>query len=165
MLRIIEADKDDIASLSLAQSPRYRSIRDSMIPINAKNEMKAMQLLKSIVEDYLSRYPTKYEDDVVRLASAELAPFSNERHAVIQVAGEKEVLLFYLDLALTALILLSNIHSSDEVFNSAMSEVIAQKHIVIQQFCQGFYPRLRREEIALENSRRQATDLSQPTTL
>ena len=36
----------------------------------------------------------------------ELEPFSNERHAIIQVKGEKEVLLFLKDFAETGLSLL-----------------------------------------------------------
>ena len=136
-----------------------------MIPINSINEMKAMQLLKRTTEDYLSRYPTKYEDDVRRLSSSELPQFSNERHAAIQIAGEKEVLLFYLDLATTAIKLLSNIHSSDEVFNLLMADVLTQKRTVIQLFCQTYYPKLRREEINLGSTSRKSTDLSQPTDM
>lgn len=163
MLRLIEADKEDVAALSVSQGSRFRSMRDSMIPINSKNEMKAMQLLKRTTEDYLSRYPTKYEDDVRRLSSSELSQFSNERHAVIQIAGEKEVLLFYLDLATTAIKLLTNIHSSDDIFNLLLADVLTQKRAVIQMFCQTYYPKLRREEIALDNIRRKSTDISQST--
>ena len=145
VLRIVEADAEDFAVLSRVPTSSYRSIRDASMPINSKNEIKAMQLLISIVDDYLSRYPTSYKEDFRRLESNELAPFSNERHAVIQIKGEKEVLLFYKDFAETSSKIIG-LECSDAEFESTLNDVARSKHAVISQHCKGVLWRLRREE-------------------
>ena len=109
MLRIIEADKFDFETLvaSAGSSSSYRSIRDAQVAISVHNEQNAMHLLIQICNNYLKKYPTSYEDDCNRLRYGNLTPFSNERHALIQVKGEKEVLLFFKDFAYTASSLLN----------------------------------------------------------
>jgi len=81
MLRIIVADEEEFRMLTETPGASCSNLRDATMP------------LKSKVQDYMSRYPTSYEEDVRRLAvkgtPEELVQFSNERHAVIQVKGER----------------------------------------------------------------------------
>jgi hypothetical protein len=76
-----------------------QQVRDVNAPISMRNERAALQLLSSMVTELLTKYPKSLAEDLELLAagpdSGGLAPFSNERHAVIQVAGEKEVLVHY----------------------------------------------------------------------
>ena len=67
------------------------------MPLSIWNEIRSMRNLRGLCDEYLEAYPTSYEQDVERLASTTnpVPMFSNERHALIQVKGEKEVLLFY----------------------------------------------------------------------
>ncbi len=104
-----------------------RSVRDAQNPVNVDNELRSMRLLLSICKSYLSIYPTSYDDDVKRLSNTkssssstskissidnegvdlELTPFSNHRNAIIQIKGEKEILLYYANLAEISIDLLS----------------------------------------------------------
>jgi hypothetical protein len=54
-------------------------------PLSVRNEEAALQLLLDKVHDALAKYPTKYEEDCEVLKGDILRPFSNRRHAVIQV--------------------------------------------------------------------------------
>ena len=47
----------------------------------------------------LARYPLSYEEDLAALASDDMTPFSNRRHATIVVASEKEILVWFCRLA------------------------------------------------------------------
>ena len=99
-------------------------LREASYPISTTNEIKVLYLLKSICEDYLSKYTHTYNEDKNSLLELEadptdnitattdidpesesdtvsepiymLKPYSNHRNAVIQIAGEKEVLHFYI---------------------------------------------------------------------
>ena len=64
-------------------------------------------MFMGMINDKLAAYPRSLEEDKVLLAGDSLTPFSNERHAVIQVAGEKEVLEHYKTHCQVALELLS----------------------------------------------------------
>ena len=73
-------------------------VRDVNAPISMRNERAALQLLSSMVTELLTKYPKSLPRPRAARGGADgggLAPFSNERHAVIQVAGEKEVLVHY----------------------------------------------------------------------
>jgi hypothetical protein len=172
MLRIIEADQDDFdvltgagANNNTAANSAYRSIRDAQSPVGLKNETRAMQHLQSLCAEYLAAYRTTYEDDCRRLASpGEVAPFSNERHALIQVKGEKEVLIFYKDFADTALGLLQKRGDSRE-FEYAMEDVLAHKHPLVQQYASGVILRLRQEELRRQEIRQKSLDFSKPTVV
>jgi hypothetical protein len=138
LLRIIEADKDDVDQLLRKVSgssggssslTSFRSIRDAQTPINVVNEYRAMQHLESLCNSYLSKYQHTYETDCRRLVSDELPQFSNERHAVIQVKGEKEVLLFYREFAIVSQRLLRI--RDMRVLEEEMLEVRATKHFLI----------------------------------
>ena len=56
------------------------------------NEQKVMVSLVSICDQHLNAYPTSYESDVQKLNHGNVAPFSNERHALIQASKHQ---LFY----------------------------------------------------------------------
>ena len=47
----------------------------------------------------MKAYPTSIKEDELALKGPSLVPYSNERHARIQVLGEKRVLQHYSDFA------------------------------------------------------------------
>jgi len=135
LLRIIEANQDDMNILtSLSGERGGRSIRDAHAPISVDNELRAMRLLLSTVRDCLALYPRTLEQDVERLLNdALLEPFSNERHAIIQVKGEKEVLHFLQELSETAINLLQVRDGAE--FHSDIKAVQEQKPPVLYSYC------------------------------
>lgn len=169
LLRIIEADHTDFKRLSAASgrgvaSSSFRSIRDAQQPVSVRNEMRSMKHLKSICEEYLELYPSSLEEDCRRLAdtsSSALAPFSNERHALIQVRGEKEVLLFYKDFADTAIRLLEL--RDGAAFELELATVTPSKHLVVQQYLSNVICKLRQEERVRTEIRQRNVDFSRPT--
>eukprot|EP01038_Epipyxis_sp_PR26KG_P008575 gene8575-11587_t len=173
LLRIIEADKDDFDMLiSCAGSSSYRSIRDAQIPISIKNEIRAMNHLAFICDDYLYKYPTTFEQDCMRLAVSgpgQVPPFSNERHALIQVKGEKEILLFYKDFAITAIKLLqlsdSHGNNSSIQLENVLENIRATKHSLIYQYCRSNVTRLLQDESRRAEIKRRNLDLSKPTVV
>jgi hypothetical protein len=71
----------------------FRTCKDIRNPINLRNEKAAMQLLLKVVASALSKYPCSLERDIADLADEiSCLRFSNQRHAKIQVRGEKEIL-------------------------------------------------------------------------
>ncbi len=56
--------------------------------------------------DYLRKYERTLDEDKEALKGSKLAPFSNERHAVIMLKGEKEILHHYVLMADTCIPLL-----------------------------------------------------------
>ncbi len=145
LLRIVVADQDDMNVLTSVSGERGgRSIRDAQIAINVDNELRAMRLLLSITREYLSQYPHTLQEDVDRLANdVSLQPFSNERHAIIQVKGEKEVLHFLQDFSETAINLLQ-IRSSRELYQE-MKGLQERKHQVLCSYVRSLLP-LKNEE-------------------
>jgi histone-lysine N-methyltransferase SETD3 len=86
LLRIIAADETDINLLTSGSGSSYfRSIREANFPISLRNERAMMTLLQNVIQEHLARYPATLQEDIDLLKSATLAPFSNQRHAVIQV--------------------------------------------------------------------------------
>ena len=131
-----------------------------------RNEIRAMRLLRNVCEECLAAYPNTYEDDCLRLAddsSSSLAPFSNERHAVIQVKGEKEVLLFYRDYAETAVCLLEL--KDDAAFEAQLAIVYPTKHVVVQQYLSNSACRLRQDDKQRAMIRQRNVDFSRPTVV
>ncbi len=166
LLRLFEADKEDLEILlSCSGSAMYRSIRDAHVAISLKNELRMLQSLVRICDEHLSKYPTTFEQDVQRLAHGNVPLFSNERNALIQVKGEKEVLLFFRDLAATAAIglKLRDIGEFDEYIN----QVRTTKHVLIFHYCRVTIGRLVNEEFRRGdiNSRQRNIDLSKPTVV
>ena len=176
LLRIIEADVEDFERLTTVTtnfnptgrvgSRAYRSIQDAQVPISVRNEIRAMKNLRCLCEEYLSAYQNTYENDCSRLndeSSSSLAPFSNERHAVIQVRGEKEVLLFYKDFAATAIRLLE--FRDDAIFDRELAAELPSKHAVIQQYLTNCACRLRQSDKQRAEIRQRNVDFSRPTVV
>jgi len=165
MLRIIEADSEDFDILiGCAGSSLYRSIRDAQVAISLKNELKAMQLLLKMCDEYLRKYPHTYEEDCERLAHGNVPLFSNERNALIQVKGEKEVLLYFKDLASTAIIAMKSRDLQE--FDHYLNEIRVNKHTLIFQYCRSTVARLFQEEMRRGELRsRRNIDLSKPTVV
>jgi len=163
-LRVIEADKYDFDLLaSCSGSNSYRSIRDAQVAVSVRNEQRAMMSLVCLCDQHLSDYPTSYEADCQRLQHGNIAPFSNERHALIQVKGEKEVLLFYKDFGITAVKLLQarDIHELDVL----MEQVRVTKHPIMYHYCRDTVSRLKQDELRRQEIRRKNFDLSKPTVV
>ena len=170
MLRIIEADHDDFEKLvstagATGGASAYRSVKDAQAPIGVRNELRAMRLLREIVDEYLDAYPATYEEDCKRLTSTDnpVPPFSNERHALIQVKGEKEVLLFYQDFADTATRLLDI--RDDAVFDRELQETRPKKHAIVQQYLTNVVSRLRLDDRQRREMRQKNVDYSRPTVV
>ncbi len=137
MLRIIEADQQELNTF-LDSS---RSIRDAQVPRTCRNELKVLQHLKQICDEYLANYPNSFEEDIARLSSSSVEPFSNERHAIIQVKGEKQVLLFYKDFAETGI---SFLNTFDEtLLELELNNIKSKKHILIQNYIKSLLPLIR----------------------
>ena len=82
----------------------YRSCRDIRHPLSLRNERMAMHNLLHIISTALSKYQTTLAKDISDLMDERaFPPFSNKRHAKIQVRGEKEVLHHFARWARTAL--------------------------------------------------------------
>lgn len=147
MLRLIEANQSEWEQLAndSTTNMRFPSMRSTSFALNINNETKILQHLKKLIESYLSEYPSSYDDDNLKLASNAVQPFSNERHALIQVKGEKEVLLFYKDFAETALRLLDI--KDQSAYSEALQEIRETKHPFVQQYCRNTIGRLRAEPI------------------
>jgi Rubisco LSMT substrate-binding len=119
LLRAMNASSEELESLSSpvtsdmrslfvpdhrALTPIYRSVRDIRHPLSLRNERLAMLTLLHTVSSALAKYPTSLSTDMEDLLDEHrYPPFSNKRHAKIQVRGEKEVLHHYARFARTAL--------------------------------------------------------------
>ena len=137
--------------------PFYRSCRYIRHPIGLRNERAAMMLLLNIVGQSLAQYPTTLAQDMVDLADEVRFPrFSNQRHAKIQVRGEKEVLHHFALWAQTALEVMDAIESEMKdvdrcYYASIISELESKEerneiHHTIVRYCDDVLGSLRREE-------------------
>jgi hypothetical protein len=89
---------------SASQAASLRMCRDIRYPISLHNERRAMELLLEITELALSKYPTSLAQDAADLKNETAFPkYSNQRHAKLQVHGEKEVLHHFALWARTAI--------------------------------------------------------------
>jgi len=122
-----------------------------------------MAVLLHTLQVLLGAYPTSLEQDTRRLESDEFAPFSNQRHAVIQIRGEKEVLHFYVDFAQTCLSLLKC--ADVDHFEVALEKVRREKHPVIFVHAKMTLGRLFLDEARRNDSRRRQLDLTKPTVV
>ena len=104
MLRVIVASEEELSAITCGGLYMYRTCKDVRFAISTRNERCALVLLLRVVEKALSDYPTTLDEDNIVLQSKDLfPPFSNIRHATIQIRGEKEVLYHYKNLAEIAL--------------------------------------------------------------
>ncbi|KAL3911295.1 MAG: hypothetical protein SGILL_007336 [Bacillariaceae sp.] len=168
----------------------YRSCRDIRHPLSLKNERLAMLSLMQLVSSALAQYPTSLSADQSDLLDEQrYPPFSNERHAKIQVRGEKEVLQHFAHWARTALDVLGVIEQelkdeqqrgvevqlgkgvvSDDTTRSCGYDYVVRKmeededavHHTIVRYCADVLGSLRREE--LKNLRRRRAVLAATTS-
>lgn len=112
-LRVIVADLAEFSSLC---GHALTTVKDVRSPLSMRNEVAALRLLITLCRDSLARYPRTLAEDRQILAGDALTPFSNERHAVIQVAGEKEVLETWILQAEQSLELLAVDIQDDEAY-------------------------------------------------
>lgn len=186
MLRIVEAGRDDLDQLlsMLTGAPAsnlidfdnpgskanstvtlgYRFVRDAQNGINVRNELRAMRALQDLCNDLLSKYPTALADDIERLkittGDGALEPYSNHRHAVIQVKGEKEVLVFYRDYAAKAIQLLKI--SQPREFEEVLAAVRETMHPMTYQLLRINIVRLKMEEQQNAESKSVFLDYTKP---
>lgn len=100
------------ASPAPAGATYHRSCRDVRHPLSLRNEQEAMRILLHTVQNLLSRYPATLQQDMEALQNEAAYPkFSNQRHARIQVRGEKQVLHHFATWATTALQILDVIEA------------------------------------------------------
>mmetsp|Transcript_31662 Transcript_31662/g.71186 ORF Transcript_31662/g.71186 Transcript_31662/m.71186 type:complete len:188 (-) Transcript_31662:209-772(-) len=100
------------------------TVKDIGFPISLRNERAAMAVLLEMVDQKLASYPTSLAEDRAALTDkANAPPFSNTRHALIQVAGEKEVLAHYRQHALVALEMLGLPVGEDATYQAKLREL------------------------------------------
>lgn len=165
LLRIIEADRDELGMLMSSpdgSNAGYRSVYNAQTPISVRSELKVLAALQNMCQSYLDKYPTSLENDCTKLATGNIPLFTNERNALIQIKGEKEVLHFFLDLAETGTRLLYSKGASGE-FEGALDEVRKSKHQVIYQYCRTVVQRVRYEDMRRQDIRERNVDMSRPT--
>lgn len=167
MLRVVVTDEKEFNSITAASATSataltrnnavisanggsgcmsYRTCRDIRFPLSLRNEKAALSHLRVLVWNALSLYPSTLAQDNIRLADSKNFPaFSNARHAVIQVRGEKEVLHYYEELATTALRLL-DLQSEDDFDASIKSLEGMGTHHLIVRYCSDVISAIRRKE-------------------
>lgn len=127
------ADMESIASPSASSSvSRYRGAFPAML--SSRNERAALLALRDMCEDYLSRYPTSLEQDLARLASPELPQYSNQRNAVLQVKGEKVILVALKRLVAAGLQLLSLVTLQER--DAHLASVHRVEHQYAAEYCE-----------------------------
>jgi len=144
-LRVMVATPEEFDLMEGNSRFIYRTAKDIRFPFGLRNEKAALEVFAGICEEYLSKYPATYEDDKALLESGSLKPFSNQRHAVIQVMGEKKILLHYLDLCRTALALIAE---DAPLTDEKQAELYAQKGQHIGDYCANVVGQIRRHEQA-----------------
>lgn len=98
------ANSENAAFLTMQHAAFFRTCRDIRNPINLRNEKALMRMLLNVVASALSEYPCSLEKDIADLMDEISCPsFSNQRHAKIQVRGEKEILHHFAFWAQTAI--------------------------------------------------------------
>lgn len=166
----------------------YRSCRDIRHPLSLRNERAVMLNLLQLISHALARYPSSLNQDKSDLLDERAyPPYSNKRHAKIQVRGEKEVLHHFARWARTAMDVMDVIEqdlkeeqqrgvevqlgrgvvSEDNSRSCGFDYIIRRMeedevgvHHTILRYCADVLGSLRREEF--KNLRRQRTPL--PTT-
>jgi histone-lysine N-methyltransferase SETD3 len=164
----------------------YRSCRDIRHPLSLRNERATMRNLMQIISSALAQYPTSLSQDISDFMDERaFPPYSNKRHAMIQIRGEKEVLHHFARWARTALDVMEVIEQElkeeqqrgvevqldrgvvhDDSARSCGYDYIVRRmeedednlHHTIVRYCADVLGSLRREE--LKNLRRQRAVLS-----
>ena len=179
LMRFAVADHEDLDALLMSADARsqlsgarsggiggFRSIRNAQTPCSVKNEVLMLQRLRELCIYWLEQYPTTLADDVARLAEPGLvAMFSNERHALIQVKGEKEVLEFFREYADVTLRLFGIPLSQDAEFLEALDEIRETGHYLVYNYCRSVVQKLRNDENRKQESRQRNLNMALPTVV
>jgi histone-lysine N-methyltransferase SETD3 len=145
MLRVLTASSEDMAAITSAGPYMYRSCRDVRFALSLDSERRALRELARICGEALAAYPTTLAQDNEQLATeGRLAPFSNERHACIQVRGEKEVLHHFVRLSEVALEAIDA--QTDDSFEAIVRRVSETENTSIAQYVKDVVNGVRREE-------------------
>ncbi|GMH52134.1 hypothetical protein TrST_g4232 [Triparma strigata] len=145
MLRVAASNGAELQAITQAGPYMYRSVKDVRFSIGVDNEIRAMELLKNIVDEQMKAYPTSIKEDELALKGPSLVPYSNDRHARIQVLGEKRVLEHYSEFANSAIECLNGELGDDE-FDQMVEKVGREKHHTIAQYVKDVVGGIRREE-------------------
>ena len=151
---------DDHFMETLNNQLGYRYIRDAHNGISISNEIKSMQYLESLCYDYLHRYRHTYESDCERLNDGSLPLYSNERNAVIQLKGEKEILIFYHDYSIIAQKLLHMYNVKE--FEEYMAHIRDTKHNTLYQMLRIHIVRLKIDEQKHMETKQNYIDYNKP---
>jgi len=162
LLRLMELTKAEYDHAA-AGPYGFRNLNAAMTPFTIENETRAMKALRTQCMALLDSYPTSYDEDVARLKGSRSTatgdakdgdtseidpvaiPFTNERHAVLQVKGEKEVLGHYLVMSELALDLLTAGYEDVELESVIKERLKGKVHDSIYQYCRGPLLRLARD--------------------
>lgn len=156
LLRLVTMDEADYSSCVPAG---IQSLREATMPFSVKNEAAAMNLLKSKCISALDAYPTSYDDDVGRLDGSKpilkegetvdpvCVMYTNERHALLQLRGEKEILGHFLALSELALDLLTSGCDETELEQIIKERLKGRVDDQIYQYCRGTVLRVVRAEV------------------
>ena len=163
VLRLVTLGEDDFRSCIPGG---LKTLREATVPFSVESEVAALTMLKNLCMDMLDKYPTSYDEDVARLEGKhpvlekgeKVDPvgvlYTNERHAVIQVRGEKEVLGHFLVLSELALDLLTSGCLPEELEMIIKERLRGRVHENIYQYCRGPILRVtraaQRKQMALE---------------
>ncbi|CAM9814682.1 unnamed protein product [Chrysoparadoxa australica] len=146
LLRVIEADEAEFAIIEGGSRFIYRTPHDVRFPMSLRNEEAVMRRMMSIMQGYLNAYPTSLEENIEMLSGkdhvATVPHFSNRRHALVQVKGEKVVLRHYLDMAETALACMA---AKTEI---EMAVLCQDKHKLVQNYVMNVLAQIKRQEKA-----------------
>jgi histone-lysine N-methyltransferase SETD3 len=90
--------KDNQAALAFvrvvvaADRLQVQSLTDThTVRLDDNNEMAAVRAIADQLAERLKGYPTTYQEDLRKMKSGTLVPFTNERNALIVMMGEKEI--------------------------------------------------------------------------
>jgi histone-lysine N-methyltransferase SETD3 len=105
--RVLAANEDEFAQITgtngrNSSAYSFRTPTDIRHPVGRRNEIAALELFETLLQEHLDAYPNTMLEDEARLQPGVLEPFSNERHAVIHVHGEKVVIAYFMRLTRVA---------------------------------------------------------------
>lgn len=141
LLRLICADEMELDLIEGGSGMVYRSAKDIRFPLSLPNEVRVLRTIMTLVQGMLNGYPSTLEEDDALLVSGQLPPFSNHRHATIQVRGEKAVLRHYLRMAEVSL----HFASAAEVDREAS---LRDQHRLIIAYCNHVVAQIARQDKA-----------------
>jgi hypothetical protein len=167
-------NSNSLSARSIGSFGGFRTLRNAQHPYSLKNEILMFKLFLQYIVNMLAAYPTTFAQDVSLLSrdpsTDPHAPlmFSNQRNALIQIKGEKEILMFYKDFADTALSVLQTwpveqVYNPD--FHDKMNCIQDNKHFIIHNYCRTVAQRLLLEEKRKNDQRARNVNMALPTVV